>query len=119
MSRNIAGMVGNDTIDPYPLIPREAAKVLCITHEAFARINREYHRFQNSIRKPALRKTAARQITKPEDAQKNQTRPINYEPTNAIYMNTCDYRRWCRVSEWFAQFTEFEGRSFDPIKMDT
>jgi len=28
----------------------------------------------------------------------------DYEPTNAIYTNTSDYRRWCRVTEWFSHF---------------
>jgi hypothetical protein len=27
-----------------------------------------------------------------------------YEPSNAIAVNECDYRRWCRVKEWFAEF---------------
>jgi hypothetical protein len=31
-------------------------------------------------------------------------RQTDYEPTNAIYVNECDYRRWCRVNEWFAEF---------------
>lgn len=27
-----------------------------------------------------------------------------YEPSTAITVNECDYRRWCRVAEWFNQY---------------
>lgn len=30
----------------------------------------------------------------------------DYEPTNAINLNTCDYRRWVRVKEWFNTFAQ-------------
>jgi len=33
-----------------------------------------------------------------------KTHFLAYEPSNAIAVNECDYRRWCRVNEWFAEF---------------
>lgn len=47
----------------------------------------------------------------------------DYEPSNAIYVNDCDYRRWCRVKEWFDQYSPdneiLQKDSFNQIKMDT
>ena len=96
---------GNDTIDPYPLISEEATKILCITVKAFTEISRSFKAFRDFIKT-----TVPREFIKPEflPAPKNNTQEVtyqsDYEPTNAIYVNECDYRRWCRVTEWFNQF---------------
>jgi hypothetical protein len=39
----------------------------------------------------------------PEDSQK---RFDDYKPTNAIYCNNSDQRRWFRVKEWFTQYAQ-------------
>ena len=96
--------LGNDTIDPYPLIPGEAAKILCITPEAFAGISQAFREFRNFIKRPEPRKAKPKQTPKPKDAWPDAKLPKDYEPTNAIYVNECDYRRWCRVNEWFGEF---------------
>jgi hypothetical protein len=48
---------------------------------------------------------------------------LPYEPSNAIAVNECDYRRWCRVTEWFNRFAQlainYEKNYIDQIKMDT
>ena len=98
-------MFGNDTIDPYPLISEEATKILCITVKAFTEISRSFKAFRDFIKT-----TVPQKFIKPEflPAPKNNTQEVNYqsdyEPTNAIYVNECNYRRWCRVAEWFNQF---------------
>lgn len=94
-------MHGNDTIDPYPLIPVEAKKILCITQSTYLNIYQAYQAFRESIKTvvqalPAL-KTMAPTIHQPITYEYTR----DYQPSNAIYVNECDYRRWCRVSEWF------------------
>ena len=92
--------IGNDTIDPYPLIPAGLNKILCITHETFTAISLAYHAFRESIRTAAASKVAApKQEPKPILQELQYQR--NYEPSPAIQVNECDYRRWCRVKEWF------------------
>jgi hypothetical protein len=95
---------GNDTIDPYPLIPRGAAKILCITPVTFVEISRAFREFRNFIKRPISRKVEPKQTPKPRDGWPKTKRQADYEPTNAIYVNECDYRRWCRVNEWFSEF---------------
>ena len=75
-------------------------KILCITHETFTAISLAYKAFRESIKTVAVSK-----IVKP---QPNPTIILlrdkyqrDYEPSLAIQVNECNYRRWCRVSEWF------------------
>ena len=53
LSRGYLLKSGNDTIDPYPLIPRETAKILCITLKTFTEISQSFNAFRNFI-KPAV-----------------------------------------------------------------
>jgi hypothetical protein len=50
------------------------------------------------LTKPALKIVSK----KPQTITYKHTR--DYQPSNAIAVNECDYRRWCRVSEWFNTF---------------
>ena len=100
---------GNDTIDPYPLIPAEAMKILCITDEAFKNIKEAYQAFCQGLRgrlpKRSLNPSPIREsllVQKQPVLKKKHF--SDYEPSKAIYLNECDYRRWCRVSEWFNQY---------------
>ena len=106
---------GNDTIDPYPLIPGKAAKILCITPETFTKIGQAFKAFRGFIKTPPPRKVEARQFLKPKDVLVKAKRKKDYEPTNAIYVNECDYRRWCRVNEWFAEFGPDAEKSERPV----
>jgi hypothetical protein len=92
---------GNDTIDPYPLIPREAEKILCITQATFLNIHRAYQVFQEFIKPVTLIKPALKIIAPTTHQTIAYQHTHDYQPSNAIYVNECDYRRWCRVSEWF------------------
>ncbi|MBI3618133.1 MAG: hypothetical protein HY210_07965 [Candidatus Omnitrophica bacterium] len=100
---------GNDTIDPYPLIPGEAKKILIVKKDIFEELRRRYEIFCRGLAK----RTAKRAL----NVKPRQKRPPQgygsdvirehfkaYEPSNAIAVNECDYRRWCRVNEWFAEF---------------
>lgn len=101
--------LGNDTIYPYPLIPAQATKILCITDETFKNIQEAYQAFCRGLRGRSLKRSLnPGQIKKNFLGQKQpnpkKTHFSDYEPTQAIYVNECDYRRWCRVSEWFNQY---------------
>ena len=91
---------GNDTIDPYPLIPAGAEKVLCITQDTYTAINIAYQAFRESLKKPVAIKPI-KQEHKQKIVLSEPKYQRDYEPSNAIQVNECDYRRWCRVSEWF------------------
>jgi hypothetical protein len=60
--------------------------------------------FREFIKRPVPRKAEVKQAPKPTANWPKVKRQTDYEPTNAIYVNECDYRRWCRVNEWFAEF---------------
>jgi len=91
---------GNDTIDPYPLIPAGLNKILCITHDTYTVISLAYQAFRDSIKKPVpleiVKPVQELRITLPESRYQR-----DYEPSLAIQVNECEYRRWCRVKEWF------------------
>ena len=100
---------GNDTIDPYPLIPRGATKILCITQATFTKIQKAYRSFFQGIpvrptKKSLIIRATGGRVPASEEPEPAKERFLTYEPTNAIYLNECDYRRWCRVNEWFAEF---------------
>lgn len=63
-----------------------------------------FHGFRDFIKRPVPRKAEEKQTPKPKDDRPEVKRQTDYEPTSAIYVNECDYRRWCRVNEWFAEF---------------
>ncbi|MCK5081708.1 MAG: hypothetical protein KAR31_02275, partial [Candidatus Omnitrophica bacterium] len=117
---------GNDTIDPYPLIPREAAKILCVTQQTFLWIEKSYqtfHRGMQSAKKALNTKRLRQPFSSPGRPSPTKHHFLTYEPSNAIYTNSSDYRRWCRVTEWFNQFgpdaEKNERKILDQIKMDT
>lgn len=100
---------GNDTIDPYPLIPAEAVKILCITDAIFQALKQQYQAFrQHLVGRPPRKSFNIGQIQKKFLRQNLSNRQPDqfsvYEPSRAIAVNECDYRRWCRVKEWFNQF---------------
>jgi hypothetical protein len=100
---------GNDTIDPYPLIPEEAKKILCITDEIFKKIRTAYQAFCQGLRGRSLKRSLnlapIRTNLLEQKLLNNKERHYSdYEPSKAIYVNNCDYRRWCRVKEWFNQY---------------
>ena len=68
-------------------------------------ISRAFQTFRDSIKRPTpLRVVEPKRLLKPKNALLEAKYQRNYEPTPAIYFNECDYRRWCRVNEWFAEF---------------
>ena len=96
---------GNDTIDPYPLMPWEAKKILCITPKVFALISRAFKTFRRSIKTPYSRKVVNHACNPGVKKLMLQTCSQRaYEPTDAIQCNICDYRRWVRVKEWFNDY---------------
>ena len=100
---------GNDTIDPYPLIPAEAVKILCITDAIFQALKKQYQSFrQHLVGRPQKKSFNIGQIQKKFLKQNRSNRQperfSTYEPSPAITVNECDYRRWCRVTEWFNQY---------------
>jgi hypothetical protein len=101
MQLKLVACGGNDTIDPYPLIPVEAKKILCITQETFLNICQAYQAFRESIKPVILSKPVVKTIAATTYQTLTYEHTRDYAPSNAIRVNECDFRRWCRVSEWF------------------
>jgi len=115
---------GNDTIDPSPLIPGEATKILCITLKTYAEISQAYKAFRDFIKRPAAGKVVEfKRPAQPKSRVEEINSQGDYDPTNAIYCNNSDWRRWVRVKEWFNEYGSdaktFERFFIDQIKMDT
>jgi hypothetical protein len=111
---------GNDTIDCYPLQHcGEIQKILCVSEKTFKTIVKEFEAFfkgvsgqlsprsfgvepykgQNTGLKPAPQTISAKLglTTKAEYVR-------DYEPSNTIYLQYSEIRRWRRVNEWFNQY---------------
>jgi len=103
--RRIA-QTGNDTIDPYPLIPVGAKKILIVKRDIFEELAQRYKSFFTSLRGRLTKRSKAlkKPISRIKTALPEKNHFRAYEPSSAIVTNECDYRRWCRVSEWFAEF---------------
>ena len=100
---------GNDTIDPYPLFPGEAKKILIVKQEIFEKLWKRYKTFRDGQKgQPEKRSPLIEALNKPFSSERlpavHREHFLPYEPSNAIAVNECDYRRWCRVNEWFAEF---------------
>jgi hypothetical protein len=109
LSRFYFSFHGNDTIDPYPLISKEAAKILIIKKDIFEKLRNRYQTFYRSIAGRYVKrylpvKAHNACFSKPKRTSTGNNRSSTYNPSNAIAVNECDYRRWCRVKEWFAEF---------------
>jgi hypothetical protein len=79
----------------------EAKKILCITQSTLLDISRTYQAFRESIKPVIIIKAALKTMVPTIHQPITYTYTRDYQPSNAIYVNECDYRRWCRVSEWF------------------
>ena len=128
MSRGSSFKYGNDTIDCYPLGTEEIKKILVVSKEKFKEIEKNFQAFFKGLdgrlnKRSSLLGANKRQILKPQRASEGITAKfdseeftrnfLNYAPTNAIYCNTSDRRRWIRVQEWFAQYgQEVEKQKF-------
>ena len=110
---------GNDTIDCYPLGTGEIKKILAVSEQKFKKIQKEFQSFLKGVRGRFDARSSPLEANKgeflkpqrPSEAiiercvvQDMSKRFRNYAPTNAIYCNTSDYRRWVRVKEWFDQY---------------
>ena len=97
-------IIGNDTIDRYPLCASGAVKILCITPKVWGEIYQNFEAFRKLIKGPAPRKVLEQAPrTKTKGVAKNEYQTA-YEPTNAIRCNDADRRRWVRVKEWFSEY---------------
>lgn len=118
---------GNDTIDPYPLIPREAKKILIVKKDILKELQQLYKAFCRRLRGRPAKRSSNTGSTRRQRLKSKEPSPERhfsaYEPSNAIAVNECDYRRWCRAKEWFYQFSQqainFERNYVNQIKMDT
>ena len=113
-------MDGNDTIDCYPLeYCGENSKILCVSEKTFKAIIKDSEAFFKGInghlsprsfniepcrgQNPELKvtpQTISPILTKAANAEYFR----NYEPSNTIYLQYSDIRRWRRVSEWYKQY---------------
>jgi len=42
--------------------------------------------------------------SKNKEPKQQKRQYLTYTPSNAIHTNTSDFRRWCRVAEWFKAY---------------
>lgn len=102
---------GNDTIHPYPLFCTDVKKILIVRSDIFEELRKRYKAFCQSLRgRPAKRssnvESTKQQVVKHKASLLENRHFRAYEPSNAIAVNECDYRRWCRAKEWFYQFSQ-------------
>ncbi|MFH0753270.1 MAG: hypothetical protein V2A70_01745 [Candidatus Omnitrophota bacterium] len=98
---------GNDTIDPYPPIPEEAAKIICVAPNTHEQIKVDFNLFKQFFRKQDVRKPKSNissTINKPELIIK-QHYHHSYEPSNATNLADSTIRRWRRVNEWYREYS--------------
>ena len=112
----------NDTIDCYPLAKGKIRKILIVSGQKFKELQNDFQSFFKGLRdRPATRSsipgTKNGQILgapRPSDSFRAKIDPLpykqsrDYEPSNAIYCNTSDWRRWIRVKEWFSQYAQHD-----------
>ena len=110
--------VGNDTIDCYPSLERGIKKILIVSEQKFKELESDLKAFFQGLRgRPVSRssrlKANSGQILQPQKPSEalsskfgSKERFRDYEPTNAIHFNTCEWRRWVRVQEWFSQYAQ-------------
>ena len=112
-------MRGNDTIDPYPLIHGEVERILVVSEKIFQEIQKDFKAFLRSIkgrpdprsfnirppRGQILEPKASFETLKPKlDESKNIG---HFEPSNTIYLQYSEIRRWRRVNEWFSHYAPY------------
>ncbi|GEM_PF-2759327 len=105
---------GNDTIDCYPLETGEIKKILVVSEQTFKEIQKEFKLFFKGLKSRASQRSLNLETSKGQDFKPklstkecNQNKPCrDYEPTNAIYLNSSDWRRWARVKEWFSRYAQ-------------
>ena len=105
----VNNLAGNDTIDPYPLFPKEAEKILIIKKDIFKEISSWYQLFRQSFENKQIKVSERPKLSKDysskDQIQRNTTRHFSrYEPSNKEYINDYNWRRWVRVKEWFHEF---------------
>jgi len=120
MSRHRIKIFGNDTIDSYPLEHcGENSKILCVSEKTFKEILKDSGAFFKGInghlspksfgiepsrgQNPGLK--GLPQTISPKSAPTAHAEYFrDYEPSNTIYLQYSDIRRWRRVSEWYKQY---------------
>jgi len=120
LSRPYFTKPGNDTIDCSPLLERGIKKILIVSEQKFKELEKEFGLFFQGLRDRLSQRSSLPEATRgpisrsqepsaaPDlkiDSEDLTQHYRDYEPTNAIYTNSSEYRRWCRVSEWFNQFS--------------
>jgi len=104
LSRCVSYESGNDTIDPYPLFPGEARKVLLIKKNIFEELADRYQAFRQSFAAQAIKTTIKSPRVKSELPKSEARHCSSYEPSGKDYINDYNWRRWVRVKEWFHEF---------------
>jgi hypothetical protein len=120
LSSDIVLRDGNDTIDSYPLEHcGEIQKILCVSEKTFKAILKDSEAFFKGIsghlsprsfgiepsrgQNPGL-KVAPETISPKLEPTAHAEYVRHYEPSNTIYLQYSDIRRWRRVSEWYKQY---------------
>ena len=120
-ARGFPLVFGNDTIDCYPLGEGGIRKILVVSEQKFQELEKEFQSFFQGVRGrlaarsslPGANREGNCRLKPPAEtfapkfaATENPGHFRDYEPSNAIYLNTCEWRRWVRVKEWFNQYAQ-------------
>lgn len=104
-------MIGNDTIDRYPLpYEGELTKLLCISKERFGKLTLAIR--DSLIKELIPRKSYARVLRKEPLHKapalplrsKKETMPSRYIPTPIWHTRESEFWQWQRVSEWWREY---------------
>ena len=120
LASRVIALCGNDTIDHYPLEHcGENSKILCVSEKTFKEILKDSEVFFKGInaqlnprsfgvepsRGQNLGLKVAPQTISPKSAPTAHAEYFrDYEPSNIVYLQYSDIRRWRRVSEWYKQY---------------
>ena len=123
LSSQVKCFFGNDTIDSYPLQHcGEIQKILCVSVKTFEAIKKDFEAFfkgDNGYLKPSTFNIEPYRGQNSELKVASQAiNPIltktvspeffrDFEPSNTIYLQYSDIRRWRRVNEWFRQYAPY------------
>lgn len=113
MAKEFLDLIGNDTIDPYPLGGGNVEKILCVSERTFGAILKDFKAFfkgNNGLSPRSLNTQPSKgQNARPKAAEQTLSPKLgptesaaffrDYEPTNIIYLQHSNIRRWRRVNE--------------------
>ena len=115
MSSSILQILGNDTIDRYPLpYGGKLTKILCISKELFEKLASEAREFlvkENAPKNIPVQAQRIKPLCKaPAQSLRNIEKTVypEYSPTRIWQTRYSEFWQWQRVSEWHREYGQDE-----------